>query len=62
VVLPASSYGGWGHVARWLPSGALGTGMRQAFLDGRVAGTSALVLLVWAALGTALTARTFKWE
>jgi ABC-2 type transport system permease protein len=62
VVLPASSYGGWGHVARWLPSGALGTGMRQAFLDGRVAGTSALVLLVWAVLGTALTARTFKWE
>jgi ABC-2 type transport system permease protein len=62
VVLPPSSYGGWGHVARWLPSGALGTGFRQAFLDGRVAGVSALVLLVWAAIGTALTARTFKWE
>jgi ABC-2 type transport system permease protein len=36
--------------------------MRQAFLDGRVAGTSALVLLVWAAVGTVLTARTFRWE
>jgi ABC-2 type transport system permease protein len=62
VVLPASSYGAWGHVARWLPSGALGNGMRQAFLDGRVAGTSVVVLLVWAAAGTALTARTFRWE
>jgi ABC-2 type transport system permease protein len=62
VVLPPSSYGGWGHVARWLPSGALGTGMRQAFLDGRVAGSSALVLLAWAVVGTALTARTFQWE
>jgi ABC-2 type transport system permease protein len=62
VVLPASSYGAWGHVARWLPSGALGDGMRQAFLDGRVAGTSMLVLLGWTAVGTVLTARTFRWE
>ena len=37
VVLPASAYGGFGDVAQWLPSGALGEAMRDAFLDGTVA-------------------------
>lgn len=62
VVLPTSSYGAWGDVARWLPSGALGDAMRAAFLDSRVDGTAVLVLAVWAVVGTVLTARTFKWE
>jgi len=62
VVLPVSAYGGFGHVARWLPSGALGEAMRSAFLDGAVAWRDLGVLAVWAILGTALTARTFKWE
>ena len=30
VVLPSSSYGAFGEVARWLPSGALGDAMRSA--------------------------------
>ena len=62
VVLPASSYGAFGHVARWLPSGALGEAMRHPCLDGGVAWRDLGVLLVWGVLGTALTARTFRWE
>jgi ABC-2 type transport system permease protein len=62
VVLPTSSYGAFGHVAAWLPSGALGEAMRHACLDGGVAWRDLGVLLVWGALGTALTARTFRWE
>ena len=32
VVLPTSSYGAFGHVAAWLPSGALGNGLRSALV------------------------------
>ena len=62
VIFPASTYGGWGQVARWLPSGALGDTMRTAFLDAQVAWGPLGILIVWAVLGTALTARTFTWE
>ena len=34
VVLPASTYGRFADVVGWLPSGALGGGLREAFLDG----------------------------
>jgi ABC-2 type transport system permease protein len=61
-VVPASAYGGLGHVAQWLPSGALGEAMRDAFLDGAVAWRDLAVLLAWAVAGTAATARTFSWE
>jgi len=62
VVLPASSYGGFGHIAKFLPSGALGGGMRESFLDGSFPVLPLAVLLAWAALGIVLTARSFKWE
>jgi ABC-2 type transport system permease protein len=62
VVLPASAYGGLGSVVHWLPSGALGGAMRSALIDGHTAWIDLVVLIGWAALGTALTARTFKWE
>jgi ABC-2 type transport system permease protein len=62
VVLPTSSYGAFGHVAKWLPSGALGNGMRDALINGHIDWASLLVLACWAALGATLTARTFKWE
>jgi ABC-2 type transport system permease protein len=62
VVLPSSSYGAFGHVTRWLPSGALGDAMRYACLHGGVAWRDLGVLLVWGVIGTALTARTFRWE
>lgn len=62
VVLPTTSYGSFGHVAKWLPSGALGNGMRGALISGHIDWTSLIVLGCWAVLGATLTARTFKWE
>lgn len=62
VVLPTTSYGAFGHVARYLPSGALGNGMRDALIGGHIDWTSLLVLACWTAVGATLTARTFKWE
>jgi ABC-2 type transport system permease protein len=62
VVLPISAYGAFGDVVRWLPSGALGSAMRNALIDGGVAWRDLGVLLAWSVLGTVLTSRTFKWE
>lgn len=62
VVLPSSAYGAFGDVVQWLPSGALGEAMRTAFGDGGVDWAALTVLALWAAVGTTLTARTFKWE
>ncbi len=62
VVLPTSSYGAFGRVVGLLPSGALGDAMRRALIDGTTAWRDLLVLLVWAGIGTVLTARTFQWE
>jgi ABC-2 type transport system permease protein len=62
VVLPSSSYDGWGEVARWLPSGALGDAMRLSLIHGQVAWAELACLLGWAAVGALLTARTFRWE
>jgi ABC-2 type transport system permease protein len=62
VVLPSSSYGAFGHVTAFLPSGALGDGLRHALIDGTTAWRDLGVLLAWAVAGTALTARTFRWE
>ncbi len=62
VVLPSTAYGAFGAVTRLLPSGALGDGLREAFWSADIPWSPLLVLLVWAAVGAALTARTFKWE
>jgi ABC-2 type transport system permease protein len=62
VVLPVSAYGGAGVALSALPSAALGTGMRTALIDGAFPLVPVLVLAVWAAVGTVLTARTFSWE
>jgi ABC-2 type transport system permease protein len=62
VVLPSSSYGAFGHVTAWLPSGALGDAMRTSFQHGVVAWRDLAVLVVWTGVGTVLTARTFRWE
>jgi ABC-2 type transport system permease protein len=62
VVFPATSYGGFGSVLRYLPSGALGTGMRTALLDGAFPTANLVVLAVWAVIGTMLTSKTFTWE
>ena len=62
VVFPLSTYGDFGALLAWLPSGALGTGMRAALIDGSAALSPLLVLLGWTVLGTVATSRTFKWE
>lgn len=62
VVFPASSYGAFGEVLQFLPSGALGSGMRSALIDAGFPLGSLAVLAGWAVIGTLLTARTFKWE
>ncbi|RLV49361.1 ABC transporter permease [Nocardioides mangrovicus] len=62
VVLPTRWYGGFGHVAWLLPSGALGEGLRSALDGGGFPALATLVLVAWTALGTFLTARTFSWE
>ena len=62
VVLPSSSYGAFGHVTAWLPSGALGDAMRTSFQHGVVAWRDLAVLVLWTGVGAVLTARTFQWE
>jgi len=62
VVVPSTSYGAAAPFVELLPSGALGDGLRVAFLDGAVPVVPLVVLAVWTAVGTALTARTFSWE
>ncbi|MGA8210012.1 MAG: ABC transporter permease [Nocardioidaceae bacterium] len=62
VVFPSGSYGAAGPLLSLLPSGALGAGMRTAFLDGAFPTWPLAVLAAWAAVGTVVTARTFRWE
>ena len=45
-----------------LPSAALGDGLRAAFGSGTLLVGPVLVLVVWAAVATALTAWTFRWS
>lgn len=49
-------------VAPWLPSGALGEGLRSALTSGAVPAGPVLVLLAWAGLLAAAVARTFRWD
>jgi ABC-2 type transport system permease protein len=62
VVVPADSYGPVGAVLALLPSGALGSGLRTALLGADLPVVPLLVLAGWTAVGTTLTARTFRWE
>lgn len=62
VVIPSSSYGAAAPLVAVLPSGALGNGLRAALTDGAVPVGPLLVLAAWAAAGTVLTSRTFRWE
>ena len=51
VVLPLSTYGGFGEVLAYLPSGALGSGMRESLVHGTFPLDQSLVLLVWTVVG-----------
>ena len=63
VIVPRSEMpSGLSHVAALLPSGALGDGLREAFVHGRPAGIPLLVLVVWGAVATTLASRTFRWS
>ncbi len=53
---------GLSHLAALLPSGALGDGLREAFIHGRAAGIPLLVLVVWGVVATTLASRTFRWS
>jgi ABC-2 type transport system permease protein len=56
--LPAAAQG----VVHYLPSGALGEALREAFLLGAVDAGAALILLVWTVLAGAAAIRWFKWN
>jgi ABC-2 type transport system permease protein len=63
VIVPRSQLPvGLSHLAAVLPSGALGDGLRAAFVHGRLAGAPLLVLLAWAVAATVLASRTFRWS
>lgn len=62
VVLPRESYGAWGEVLRYLPSGALGDALRAGLTEGRCDSIAMVTLVVWALIGSALAGRYFKWE
>jgi ABC-2 type transport system permease protein len=62
VVIPASSMGRFGAVARVLPSGALGDALRAATQQGHWRWSAVLVLLAWTAAAGALAVRTFRWD
>lgn len=50
-------------VAQFLPTGALGEGLRAVLTDGAALPWAAVaVLTAWAAAGLALASRTFRWE
>jgi ABC-2 type transport system permease protein len=63
VILPRTEMPqGLSHLAAALPSGALGDGLREAFVHGRPAGVPLLVLVAWGAVATFLASRTFRWS
>src|SRR6478752_832448 len=49
-------------VVHFLPSGALGQALRDAFLYGSVNGAAVLVLLLWTAIAGGAATRWFKWN
>ena len=63
VIVPRSQLPvGLSHLAAVLPSGALGDGLRAAFVHGHLAVAPLLVLVAWAAAATVLASRTFRWS
>ncbi|HET7475444.1 MAG TPA: ABC transporter permease [Dermatophilaceae bacterium] len=63
VVVPRSSLpAGLSHLAAFLPSSALGDGLRASFTEGRPAGIPVLVLAVWGVAASVLATRAFRWS
>lgn len=49
-------------IVHFLPSGALGQGLRDAFLYGTLNGVAVLILLAWTVVAGAAAIRWFKWN
>lgn len=49
-------------VAQWLPSAALGDGLRAALAGGGFASAEFATLLAWALLATLVTVKVFRWS
>jgi len=62
VVIPTERMGALGGLARALPSGALGDGLRAALTTGSLAPAAVGVLLAWGAVAAALAVRFFRWD
>lgn len=63
IVIPAERLPGAAQVVvHYLPSGALGEALREAFLSGTIDAGAALILLVWTVLAGAAAIRWFKWN
>lgn len=63
VVIPASALPGpLGSVVAFLPSGALVDALTSALVDGQPAPAALVVLLGWAAGGTVVATRVFRWS
>ena len=63
IVIPAERVPALAQGAvHYLPSGALGEAMREAFLHGSLDGGASLILLLWTVLAGAAAIRWFKWN
>lgn len=63
VLVPLSRYPDTARTAlEWLPSGALGQGLRDVFAGDSPGIFPIAVLIIWGVVAGALTARTFEWE
>lgn len=63
IVLPADKFSPtMAAIVDWLPSGALGTLMRAALLEGRVDVFAIVILLAWAVAGSVAAIKWFKWN
>jgi ABC-2 type transport system permease protein len=62
VLLPSSSAGPLAPVVVWLPSGALGDGLRSALAGGALPVRELVVLAAWTVLGAVAARRWFRWD
>ncbi len=61
-VFPLKDGGFFTPILQWLPSAALGDGMRAALLEGQWALLPLLIISLWAGAATALTVKFFSWK
>ena len=63
IVIPAERLPGSAQtVVGFLPSGALGESLREAFLSGALTGGAAVILVLWTVIAGAAAIRWFKWN